>query len=53
MYCIMRIVTFVITEIIIYHMISSFNIGESGSGFGLIVNFAAALIVVQIDDIPS
>jgi hypothetical protein len=43
-FCFFRLITFVINELIIYKLILSYNLGDEG-GSGLIVNFAAAMIV--------
>lgn len=49
-FCFLRIVVILLNEFAIYRIAICSNIGED-RGIGLIVNFGAALIICELDDI--
>lgn len=46
----LRIVNIIANEFVVYWIICSTNIGEQG-GLGLIINFASAIIICELDDL--
>jgi hypothetical protein len=48
--CFMRISVIILNEFAIYKIVICSNLGED-RGIGLIVNFGAALIICELDDI--
>jgi hypothetical protein len=49
-FCILRIAVIILNEFAIYRIVICSNLGED-RGIGLIVNFGAALIICELDDI--
>ena len=49
-FCFLRIVVIILNEFAIFKIVICTNIGED-RGIGLIVNFGAALIICELDDI--
>jgi hypothetical protein len=49
-FCFLRIFVIILNEFVIFKIVLATNIGEDGS-IGLIVNFGAALIICELDDI--
>lgn len=45
-----RLVNIIANELVVYWIICSTNLGEEG-GLGLIINFASAIIICQLDNI--
>jgi hypothetical protein len=49
-FCILRTAVIILNEFAIYRIVICTNLGED-RGIGLIVNFGAALIICELDDI--
>ena len=49
-YCIVRIIIILYNEFVIFAIVVCTNIGEDRA-IGIIVNFSAALIICELDDI--
>ena len=50
LYCLIRLVFILLNELVIFAVVVCTNIGEDRA-MGLIVNFSAAIIICELDDI--